>query len=119
MMVTGKFKDGEKLKDGEKKKKKKVKKDKDVALKKKKRMDRLTHNLLVAEEEEDLCSAIKCLKPTGELLAQVAGCRSSRQQAADSKQQQRAAESSSSSCIPHYTGMFRLPACACAKLRKE
>ena len=66
--MSGKLKDGEKRKDGkdEKKKKKLKRRDKEGGKERKKKMK--SGDMSAADEEEDDCSAVKCLKPSGERL---------------------------------------------------
>lgn len=70
LVSGGKFKDGEKRKDGkdEKKKKKLKKREKEGGkVEKKKKMHKSRD---MVDEEEDDCSAVKCLKPSGERFCQ-------------------------------------------------
>ena len=65
VLGSGKFRDGEKRKDGkeEKKKKKLKKREKEMGKERKKKVHKSFEML---DEEEDDCSAVKCLKPSGE-----------------------------------------------------
>ena len=69
--MSGKLKDGEKRKDGkdEKKKKKLKRRDKEGGKERKKKSK--SGDMSAADEEEDDCSAVKCLKPSGEIFLQT------------------------------------------------